>query len=381
MLGWNKQSCLCILAPLLLLMTLPTTAQTRGDLILENVYEAAIDLPRIYFVVQRAVNGPPLVGEMGFQPHFAFLDTGASGILMSRESAQMMGFRVEPRAQFMDIGVGGQEAFGVSEVLNLGIAGYHIQNPSHLRQYRSVGRGRFQIKQTMGSLMTAALDVIGMPAMVGRVVILDTGATNQLGHFAADIRAPGAPGIPPVHLGIKLRLHQFNNTQDPGHIPPLPVLAPNPVIDNVVLLHRGRTSRATWLFDTGGTISLISTRQAQRLGLVDAAGQELVKPAFSLPVGGIGHMTMIPGFQIDRLVVPTVSGRNVVYVNARIGVHDITYTDPETKTPRTLDGVFGSNFLCASARMAGLLPSDTSETLFDKVVVDFPKGLLGLRLR
>ena len=47
---------------------------------------------------------------------------------------------------------------------------------------------------------------LGMPAMMGRVVILDTGATNQLGHFAADIRAPGAPGIPPVHLGVKLRL-------------------------------------------------------------------------------------------------------------------------------------------------------------------------------
>jgi len=381
MIGWNRQTRVRILSLLIVWGAATGHAQSRGDLILENVYEAAIDLPRIYFMVQRSAGGPPLVGEMGFQVHYAFLDTGASGILMSRESVQMMGCRIEPRARFMDIGVGGQESFGVSEPLFLSVAGYHLQEPRNLRQYRSVGRGRFQIKQTMGRLMSSALDVIGMPAMVGRIVILDSGATNQLGHFAADIRAPGAAGIPAVHLGVKLRLHHFNNKQDPGHIPPLPVLAPNPVIDNVVLRHQGQTSRATWLFDTGGTISLISTRQAQRLGLLDAAGQERVKPAFSLPLGGIGDMTMISGYQIDRLVVPTVSGRNIVYVNARIGVHDITYTDPETKTPRTLDGVFGSNFLCASARMAGLLPSDTSETLFDKVVIDFPRGLLGLRLR
>jgi hypothetical protein len=121
--------------------------------------------------------------------------------------------------------------------------------------------------------------------------------------------------------------------------------------------------------------------QAQRLGLLDAAGKQLVTPAFVLPIGGIGKMTMIPGFQIDRLVVPTVTGRRLVYLNARIGVHDIIYTDPETQSPRTLDGVFGSNFLCASAKMDGPIRSDTSETQIDKVVIDFPQGLMGLRLR
>lgn len=365
----------------LLLVLCASSAYAQRDLILENVYEAALDLPRIYFVVKRQLNGPPLTGQMGFQTHYAFLDTGASGILMSRETAEQLGFRVEPQARFSDVGVGGIEEFGVSEPLFLGVAGYGIENPQDLRYYRSVGRGRFQLKRSKVSLLSGSLDVIGMPAMMGRIVILDTGATNQLGYFAARILPAESSGIPPTHLGIKLRLQQFNNLRDPRHTPPLPILAPNPVIDKVLLQHRGKVSLATWLLDTGGTISLISTQQAQRLGLMDTNGEPRVKPAFSLPVGGVGQMTMIPGFQIDRLIVPTVTGRKIVYVNARIGVHDITYTDPETQQPRTLDGVFGSNFLCASARMGGLLPTDTSETIFDKVILNFPKGLLGLRLK
>jgi hypothetical protein len=64
----------------------------------------------------------------------------------------------------------------------------------------------------------------------------------------------------------------------------------------------------------------------------------------------------------------------------RLGVHDIIYRDEETQAERTLDGVFGSNFLCASAKMEGLLPAEINQTLIDKVIIDIPKATLGLRL-
>lgn len=70
---------------------------------------------------------------------------------------------------------------------------------------------------------------------------------------------------------------------------------------------------------------------------------------------------------------------DLVFTNVRLGVHDITYLDVETQTQRTLDGVFGSNFLCASAKMEGLLPGDISQTVIEKVVIDMPGGTLGLR--
>ena len=89
-------------------------------------------------------------------------------------------------------------------------------------------------------------------------------------------------------------------------------------------------------------------------------------------------MVLIPGFEIDRLTVPTLSGRNLVFKNARIGVHDIRYFDEKRGEYTVLDGIFGSNFLCASAKMEGLLPSDIGSTVFDNIILDMEKGLVGL---
>jgi hypothetical protein len=343
------------------------------DIILEGVYEAALDLPRIHFLLQRSASESALGSASGFAAHDAFVDTGASGVLLSRETAEELGVALMPRARYVDVGVGGAERFSVSEPLLLGLTDYESPQAGNPRTYHNVGRGRFQVKDTAG-LLGEAIDVIGMPGLFKSVVVLNTGATNDLGFCGAALKEPGDPSIPVPHVAIKLRFVDFANRNDPNNVPPLPVIAPNPVMDGLVLLHRGRLSKGNWLLDTGGTISLISTHQARQLGIAEDQ-----KPAFMLPVGGVGHMTTIPGYEIDRLVIPTLNGRNLIFTNVRLGVHDITYRDVETQTERTLDGVFGSNFLCASAKMEGLLPGDISQTLVEKVVIDMPKGILGLR--
>ncbi len=344
-----------------------------ADIVLEGVYEAALDLPRIHFLLQRSVPGAALRSGSEFGVHYAFLDTGASGVLFSRETAQQLGIALTPQGRYVDIGVGGAERFAVSELLYLGVCGYQLSQASNPSGYQNVGRGRFQIKQSAGFL-GQAIDVLGMPVMHRKVVILNTSATNDLGYCGATLKEPGDPTIPSIHLAIKLRFVDFCNRKNPDNIPPLPTLGPNPVMEGLVLQHQGRVSKANWLFDTGGTISLISTSQARKLGVAESQ-----QPAFMLPIGGIGSMTTIPGYQIDRLIVPALDGRSLIFTNVRLGVHDITYVDEETQTLRTLDGIFGSNFLCASAKMEGLLPGDIHQTLIDKVVIDMPAGTLGLR--
>jgi hypothetical protein len=98
-------------------------------------------------------------------------------------------------------------------------------------------------------------------------------------------------------------------------------------------------------------------------------------------MGGVGAMIEVAGFEIDSMRVPTVSGDELVFKKARLGVCDIRYFDEEKGEFVTLDGVFGSNFLCASAKMEGFLPGDISETVFDKVVIDMDRGLLGFDVR
>jgi hypothetical protein len=356
-----------------------TSLCAQEDFVLENVHEAALDLPRIYFLLKREPSGPPLMTGGHFEVNYAFLDTGASGIVLSRETAGLMGLAVDPKARFADIGVGGVEYFNVCEPLYLGLAGYDAQNPGDLRSYRVIGPGRFQIRKNTAGFLGEPLDIIGMPAMNGRVVVLDSGATNSLGYFSANIKNPGDPAIPKVDLEVALRFRNFQNPDNPNNIPPLPVTARNPVIDNIVVRRKNRSSRGSWLLDTGATISLISVNQAMKLSLIDRNGKPLVTPDFSLPLGGIGEMIQVPGFEIDRLTVPTRSGRNLVFKNARLGVHNIRFFDARKKAFTTLDGVFASNFLCASAKMQSLIPTDVRPTVFDKIVIDMQKGVLGFR--
>lgn len=356
-----------------------TCVCAQEDFVLENVYEAALDLPRILFLLKREPSRPPLKPRGHFEVNYAFLDTGASGIVLSRETASLMGLAIDSKARFADIGVGGVEYFNVSEPLYIGLAGYDAQNPRDPRIYRIIGPGRFQVKKSGAGLLVEPLDIIGMPAMVGRVVVLDSGATNSLEYFAARIKTPGDRTIPKVDVEVPLRFKKFLNPKNPDNIPPLPVMARNPVIDNIIIHYKGMSSRGSWLLDTGGTISLISVRQAMRLGLTDRNGKPLVKSDFSLPLGGVGKMIQVPGFEIDKLTVPTLSGRTLVFKNARLGVHNIRFFDEEKETFTTLDGVFASNFLCASAKMRAFLPTDISQTVFDKVVIDMQRGVLGFR--
>jgi hypothetical protein len=377
----QRVSIVLLLLPIVLLGIGQTALCSQRDIVLSNVYEAALDLPRIFFVLKREPTSPPLRPNTHFEANYAFLDTGASGVILSRETTDLMHVAVHPAARFTDVGVGGVEHFAVSEPLYLGIAGYGEQRPVDPGVYKMIGRGRFQVRENKAGLLGQPLDIIGMPAMLGRVVVLDSAATNTLEYFAADIKKPDDPTIPSVHLEVAFKLKSFLNPANPDNIPPLPVMARNPVIDDVAIQRRDRISRGEWLLDTGATMSLISVRQAARLGLMDDNGKPLVKPDFVLPLGGIGQMVQVPGFEVDRLVIPTLSGRNLIFKRVRLGVHNIVFFDQKKGDFLTLDGVFGSNFLCASAQMQGLLPGDVSETVFDKVVIDMRRSVLGLRFR
>ncbi len=354
---------------------------SRQSLVLEDVYEIALGLPRIHFIIRKDYDGPPFADDIGFTPRSALVDTGVSAISISSRTASRLGFKIEPQARYIDMGVGGEEVFRVSEPLILGLAGFHIENPADVSNYRYLQQARFKIRQGSIGLPGGPQDTIGMPAMTGRVVVLDTGSQHASGHVPVDIRPAGALDLPECEFAFRLRMQDFNYGQDKRDIPPLPTLAANPMIDEVVLEHQGKMSTATWLLDTGSKISLISTQQARRLGLLDAEGKPRIKPIMVLPVGGVGSMTMLPMYRIDRLLIPEVSGRRIIYAQTCVGVLDITYPDPETQASRVFDGIFGSNLLCAAQRLPGLHPAGAKSVPFDKVVIDFSRKQVGLQLK
>lgn len=101
---------------------------------IEGVQPAALDQPRINLVVRRQAGGPVLMadGQTAFNVE-AFLDTGASGIMLSPHTAQQLGIHRETatvpggkggEVRFEDVGVGGGDQFAVSEPLVLSLASY-----------------------------------------------------------------------------------------------------------------------------------------------------------------------------------------------------------------------------------------------------------------
>lgn len=369
-----------IISAICLLAALSPLAAEPNDFVLEGVFEAALDLPRIYFLFQRDPNGDPIEVEGQFELNYAFLDTGASGLVFSRETIDIMGLSIDPNAQFADIGVAGSEYFDVTESLWIGLEDLEAADPYITQEYGLQGHWRFQAKQEYAGILEQPIDIIGMPVMAGKTAVLHASATNALGFFAADVRETDDPSIPAVDFQVALRMENFNTPHSPENIPPLPVLAYNPVIDNITTINAGNSSTGTWLLDTGATISFISTQQAIILNLLDANGDPLSPPLLEVPVGGVGsNPILIPVYQIDSLSVPTLSGFDLVYADARVGILDISVLDEFTGEFITLHGVFGSNFLCASAALDPLtfFPIDIAQTAYDWIVVDSKNGLLG----
>lgn len=352
----------------------PILADT-GDFNIDGIYEAALDLPRILFLLKSDPNGPALEYMDNFEINWAFLDTGASGILLSRETCDYLQVSIDPVAKYVDVGVGGNEFFDVSEPLYIGTIAYDDPNPYEQNNYLLLRAWRFQVNQNYaGDWPNEPIDLLGMPVMFGKTVILNSRGPSNLEYFSADIKEPNDPTIPDTDFTIPLRFEKYIAPKDPNNIPPLPVLGYNPVIDNITSEYQGSSFTGTWLLDTGATISLMSIKQAAELGLTDAEGNPLIPTDFLVPIGGIGGQVMVPGFKIDELIIPTLNGYKLVFNNARVGVHNIGTVDEITGKRIILDGVFGSNFLCATMSMSTW---DLADTPFDTIVIDMQNGLLG----
>jgi hypothetical protein len=141
------------------------------------------------------------------------------------------------------------------------------------------------------------------------------------------------------------------------------------------------------LLDTGAACSMISKKKAAELGVTygpdgDTLTGVPAKEQFSLDVGGIGGSKRSTGFYLDVLALPAKAGQPVVYAKAPVLVSDVTVADPATGKTFTLDGVFGMNFLVASANVTGGLLPDLDKVVdgpFQFVVIDHAHATLGLK--
>lgn len=373
--------------------TLGAAADAR-DVVLSATGEAALVQPMVIVSLgdetpaSRKRSGDDLSDLLEGLPVVAILDTGASGHVLSAATAARFGIEPERGARYVEAGMSGDHALGVSRPIALGVTGIEPEDEDAPRR-RAPQPFRLPAQRMLlneaprdptAALLSpgAMVDVVGMPLIRERAIEIEaTGGTPG----AVTVRLhPTAAGLR-TDAWVALTLVDYTR-RDPKNRGPLPALAANPLVPAVTITLGGTDVEGEWLLDTGAACSMISTKAARRLGLVDAAGSPTRTPDFTLPVGGVGggHHNL-PGFRLDRLTLETTDGRTLVFPDPAIVVHDVSTKDDDGDTI-TLDGILGMNLLLPSG--SGMTMLGASRQLsgpFERVVIDVAGKRLGVRLR
>ena len=189
---------------------------------IEGVQPASLDQPRINVLLRRAPNGAPLeVKDAGFVNIQGFLDTGASGVMLSPKTADALGIRRDKSKGasgnptsiiFHDVGVSGTDNFNVAEPLHASLMRFHSgaegDGPEEYKLH--TGPFRAQIGPLGGGfdlldLVMSNLDVVGMPVLKGKVMVMDPKPVNK---FDDTMRT--------YVYEPKTRFDQGNAHRDPG---------------------------------------------------------------------------------------------------------------------------------------------------------------------
>ncbi len=351
-------------------------------------------------------------GEVMEQSFTAFLDTGASGHVLSLATVQRFNIQLDDAAVYHETGLHGDVAMGVTQPYSLALApttGKLFDAPT---QFGMAGEQvRFLVNRaTPNALIAMAMgeiNVIGMPAIRHLVVEIDPSpmgrVNDKVDRAIDDLRdIEGLEGLellkhldqvgvgPAVRLYdgryqvakfdfvVPLKLVDFSRHANPADRGAKPDLSANFVVEGVTIAQGEAVSQGAWLLDTGAPASIISTAQAKAIGLFTAEGTPARAPDFTLPLGGIGgEVTPVPGFRIDVLRLPLADGRVIEYRGAHVLVKDIR-TRLDSGEVVTLDGVMGTNLLLPTvAGLGGLgLPSRVADGPFRRIWIDAPRSRL-----
>ncbi len=407
---------------------------------IQGVYPVAADQPQINALITDPATGKVLTTSAASGSVYdiqAFLDTGTSGILLSRETQQALGVALATYngspVVFNDVAVGGLQPYNVSTPYDVSTAPFSINNdvtiggtPPPVSAYtNTVGPLQMEVSQTAANSLVGPLDIMGTPVMQGKVTVLDirpanSANINNLGETKTYIYNPGTPynpsaldtnpGIVPTAYQVKLSyasFNQFTSTTPTGATSPeqaanpfvgpnpLDQLSSNPPTDTtppVTISYGSNTATGSFLLDTGAQSSFISKAVAGNVDVkyaagVNAAGNPylinsitgaVIPNQFTETVlGAGGGAVTAAGFYLNSLSLKTVQGQSINYLGAPVLVQNVTVKNPTTGQSLTLNGDLGMNFFEPSTNTS---LSTGSASPYTFMTIDQPNGLLGLTL-
>jgi hypothetical protein len=351
-----------------------------------DVLPAALDQPQVNVQLRRPASPGEIVNfdpEDEYQYIFgAFLDTGASSHLLSNVTAgfegtsdpDLLGMQIQrektaggQNVVFNDVGGGGEVQFNVSEQLIYQLAGRTLATsfadpadpdfrpvqsdfaPNSPPQRWQVGPSNQPLPDSALDLLLdplAAVNVVGMPAMQNKVVVMDNRGVNDLAvafasgdledlfdHInvlntfvydkatapafdpldAANPQTSVNPGVPATNRHIRLSYADFSSyvsTTPAGSVAPdiaaNPFVGVDPVrrsrgiaqedVPGIKVAYEGASTEGSFLLDTGAGASFLSTELAQTLDVEYALNRGPGDPALGAdPLLTDASGNVIPG--------------------------------------------------------------------------------------
>jgi len=396
-------------APLPALAQETSTGAKQRITYLTGTEEVALGQPRVQIQLRQGerilsaeapFNPLDLEGDNRRQTSLtAYLDTGASGCVLSAAAADRFGVQREPEAAFHEVGLHGATLVDVAKPLDI-LMQVSSSKPRKGEDARDLfapvlKAARFQISREkpdpLLQLAGGEMNIVGMPVIRSLLVEIDPaplrglrGETALLNDGPRMVLHDKGSRMSNVDFTISLEPIDFSRRKHPDNNGPLPSLATNPVVPAVQSSAGSASFTCDWLLDTGAAASIISTRHATALGLLNADGTPARPPDFTLPLGGVGGggtVRSAPGYVIDGLRIKARNDRLLELRRVHIIVRDISTTLDDGRTI-TLDGVLGMNLLLPSASgVTDGVPDKLSDGPFDRIWIDGGRNTLGLTLK
>ncbi|MBX9790620.1 MAG: aspartyl protease family protein [Pirellulales bacterium] len=348
--GWPRLARLCRPPALLSVCLLVLIAQaSAADRFIEiGTPSLALDQPRVAVEVVTTKAGH----DISLGPEFSntfLLDTGSSTVMaVGSAVAELLFNGYQTVATYDEQGVAGTTPMDVSAPYRLDFAGTNGQRESldnvRLLSTQALNLGGFD-------------GIVGMPAMLNRVITLDMSVWSDLRDFFMGVDFPDAlPASDGHRYSVPLSMVTFPLDGQRAASDPLPTSVPLPFVP-VTMWSAGHSINAQFILDTGAQLSIISTAVAKALQL------DLNNPLFEIDVGGIGGTVTAPVVATDALALHA-GGVDLVWQHTDVVVADVH---------PLIAGVLGMDFL-SSDWLEHVFFGEPADGAVQKVHLDFSNG-------
>lgn len=322
----------------------------------------ALDQPRVLFALMRP-STEEVVGPQTYST--AALDTAANGILLVRlayasEEKYGQATRGETPVFYDERGLATTQPLAVLPPYDL------VVQPDEEAPAFRLPRINAMASESMD--LGSFAGVVGMPAMAGRIVMLDLKPMADLALMGVSFpNSPPRPTSKSHHLPLAQMEAEYTGQRDPDD--PLPTYHALPLVTVELSTAKGKWS-GRFILDTGAQTTFICPAVAKALGLdLEHAVADGGDVLMYLPTTGVGGMKSVPLVRAGRLTVPTREG-SLVWTSVVAGIEEIP----------GVDGVFGMNLLTSgyASQALGVSGSGSGSTTQDTKEMSAMMKELGL---